>query len=241
MRRAVSAVLLAAPFASPLSAQAPRADSATLAPITQRLLDAVTAGDSTTWARYLSSRWAVTDEEGRRITRDEFLRALRPLPAGQSGTLRVADWHDVAVETVVVTSYAADESHDLYGQRLTTRYRQTDTWAREGDGWRLLASQVTALPTPIAGRPVPRRVLEAYAGEYALAPGITLTVAVSDSGLVLLRPSGAAERLHALDERIFIRHGARGFWLFERDSADVVSRLVHWRDNNPVAWRRVAR
>jgi hypothetical protein len=39
----------------------------------------------------------------------------------------------------------------------------------------------------------------------------------------------------ALDDRSFIRHRVRGFWVFERDSAGA----VNWRDNNAVVWRRV--
>ncbi|HEY8852124.1 MAG TPA: hypothetical protein VIM36_08085 [Gemmatimonadaceae bacterium] len=56
----------------------------------------------------------------------------------------------------------------------------------------------------------------------------------------MVRASRHAERLYAIDERIFVRHGVRGFWLFERDSAGAVSLLVNWRDNNPVIWRRRA-
>jgi hypothetical protein len=206
--------------------------------VTQQLLDAITDGDSALWARHLSPRWTMTDEEGHRISRTDFLRDLHPLPIGQSGKLRLADWHLVGTPTVTVMSYAADEQHVYYGQHLVTRFRMTDTWVREANEWRMLASQTTALPTPIQGRPISRRVLEAYAGEFALTPDITLTITVADSGLYLVRASRPAERLYAIDERIFIRHGVRGFWLFEGDSAGAVSRLVNWRDNNPVIWRR---
>jgi len=41
-----------------------------------------------------------------------------------------------------------------------------------------------------------------------------------------------------LDDRLFIRHGVRGFWVFERDPAGAVTRLVNWRDNNAVVWHR---
>jgi hypothetical protein len=54
----------------------------------------------------------------------------------------------------------------------------------------------------------------------------------------MTRQGGSGQRLHALDDELFVRHGVRGFWLFERDSTGKVTRLVNWRDNNPVAWRR---
>jgi hypothetical protein len=221
-----------------LDAQVAASDSAMLVLVTQQLLDAITNGDSAVWARHLSSRWTITDEEGHRIKRAEFLRDLHPLPPGQSGVLRLADWHIAGTPTAMVVSYATDEEHHYYGQTLTTRFRSTDTWVREGKVWRMLGSQITALPTPIQGRALPRHVLDEYAGTYVLTPGITVKLSASDSGLQLIRGLRQPERLYAIDARIFIRHGVRGFWLFERDSAGAISRLVNWRDNNPVAWRR---
>ena len=237
---ALAVALLMPCDARAICAQGLRGDSAKFVAVTQQLLDAITDGDTAVWARHLSARWTITDEEGRRIGRTDFLRDLHPLPSGQSGKLRLADWHIVGTPTVTVVSYAADEEHLYYGQHLVTRFRQTDTWVREGNAWRMLASQITALPTPIEGRAISRRVLDAYAGEFALTPDITLTITTSDSGLYLVRASRPAERLYAIDERIFVRHGVRGFWLFERDRAGAVSSLVNWRDNNAVIWRRKA-
>src|SRR5262249_7267607 len=137
-----------------------------------------------------------------------------------------------------VLSYDVDESHNYYGQELRTRFHTTDTWVKESGAWKLLASQTTALPTPVPGRTVAREVLQQYVGEYRLTPEITLTIAVDDSGLSILRAGRPAQRLYAIDDRIFIRHQVRGFWLFERDAGGLVSRLVNWRDNNPVVWTR---
>ena len=215
-----------------LRAQLASVDSATVTAVTQKLLEAITTGDSAVWARYLSPRWLITDEEGNRMSRAEFLPTLHGLPSGQSGTLRVVDWRSASSAGTLISSYVADEEHHYYGQILKTRFSITDIWVREAGGWRMLASHVTALPTRIAGRAIPRRILEAYAGDYVLAPGISLTIAVSDSGLELIRRANH-DRLYALDERIFIRHGVRGFWVFEGDS------LVNWRDNNAVTWLKL--
>lgn len=226
--------------ASGAAGQVSPADSAALLSITQRLLDAVTRGDPAVWAKYLSRDWFLTDEEGRHVPRSEFLSGLSGLPAGQGGILRVAGWHLVGAPGVAVLSYDIDEWHDYYGQELRTRFHTTDTWVRESGGWKLLASQVTALPALLAGQPVPPAVLAEYAGTYALTADVALQVVASDSGLSLIRGAGPPQRLHAIDQRIFVRHGARGFWLFERDERGAVTRLVNWRDNNPVVWRRVA-
>jgi hypothetical protein len=236
----IAAALLALGGAAPAaSAQVSPSDSAALVATTRRLLDAVTAGDSAVWAPHLAPGWFMTDEEGRHIPRAEFLRDLHPLPPGQSGRLELAACHLVGTAGTAVLSYAIDEEHDFHGQRLRTRFHATDTWVRRGKGWRMLASQVTALPTAVPGVRVDPRLLEEYAGTYRLAEGIELTVEADTGGLRLVREARPPERLHALDGRIFIRHGVRGFWVFERDGGGAVVRLVNWRDNNPVAWQRL--
>ncbi len=239
-RGLLTAALLFAGAARIAAAQVTPTDSAGLIATTQQLMDAITDGDSTVWASHLSARWFITDEEGRHLARSEFLRDLRGLPTGQSGKLKIANWHLVSGPGVAVLSYDINEWHNYYGQELRTRFHATDTWIREEGAWKMLASQVTALPTPIAGRPVARHLLDAYVGIYTLTPEIVLRIVASDSGLFLVRDARPAERLHAIDDRIFIRHGVRGFWLFERDERGAVSRLVNWRDNNPVIWRRRA-
>jgi hypothetical protein len=230
--------LLLALGSRPAVAQLPARDSAYLVTTTQALLDAITAGDSAVWAHHLAPTWVLADEEGQIITRNTFLAGLHPLPAGQEGKLTLSRRHVTGGPAVAVISYDADEEHHYYGHLLLTRFHATDTWVRSGERWLQLASQVTALPRPIAGVPVSARLATEYAGTYTLRPGLSLTVAITDSGLVLARPGRPAQRLHALDDRLFIRHGVRGFWVFERDSSGVVTELVNWRDNNPVVWRR---
>lgn len=231
-------VFLLASIAAPVAAQVPPADSAWLVATTQSLLDAVTSGDTAIWAPHLAPNWFQATEEGEIVDRAEFLAGLRGLPPGQKGKLTLTRRRLTGNSAVAVLSYDADEWHDFYGQELRTVFHITDTWIRSGVRWRQLASQATALPRPIAGVPVPLPLAREYAGRYVLTPEIRLTIAATDSGLVMTRQGGSSQRLHALDDRLFVRHGVRGFWLFERDSTGRVTGLVNWRDNNPVAWRR---
>ena len=90
----------------------------------------------------------------------------------------------------------------------------------------------------IEGRSIDPRTLRDYVGTYVLTPDISLAILADSAGLRLVRGKAPAERLYALDDRIFIRHGVRGFWVFERGSASAVTRLVTSRDNNAVVWRR---
>jgi hypothetical protein len=61
--------LMLAVGARPAAAQLAARDSAYLVTTTQALLDAITAGDSTVWARHLAPAWVLADEEGQLITR----------------------------------------------------------------------------------------------------------------------------------------------------------------------------
>ena len=240
----VAALVCLAVGASNVHAQISGTDSSAIVATTRRLLDAITNGDSSVWAPHLAPPWFITDEEGRHLARAEFLRELRPLPTGQQGKLELTSWHLVSVGTTAVMSYLISEEHDYYGIPLRTRFHSTDTWARIGSGWKILASQVVALPTPVPGRAVDRRLLGEYAGTYRLAAdsarsgGLELTIDLGNDGLTVRRGNRPPERLYALDERIFIRHGVRGFWVFERDSSGAVTEVVNWRDNNPLVWRR---
>ena len=215
------------------------ADSAQLIRTTQALADAIATGDTAVWAGQLASNWILSDEEGNWSSRQEFLAGLHSLPEGQSGRLVLARWRIIAGPNLAVLTYDLDEEHHFYTQLLLTRFHSTDTWIRSGGRWVQVASQVTALPRALEGAAVPAALAREYAGTYRLTPELALVVAVGDSGLSIGRAGQPGARLYALDDRLFVRHGVRGFWVFERDSSGAVKRLVNWRDNNAVTWDRV--
>ena len=143
----LAAALARAALVRPAPAQLAPPDTAALLGTTRQLMDAITHGDSAVWARQLSPRWFITDEEGRHVTRAELLGEPRGLPAGQRAKLEVKNPRFASAPGVVVLSYDIDEWHDHHGQELRTRFHATDTWVRERGTWRMLASQITALPT----------------------------------------------------------------------------------------------
>lgn len=223
---------------TPLQAQVAPADSAFFVHVTQQMLDAITSGDTTVWARELAPDWIEADEEGRYISRADLLGGLHPLPPGQHGTLTLDRWRLMGGGDMVVMTYDADEVHDYYGQRLVTVFHSTDTWVRRGGKWWQIATQQTALPRPVAGESILREEAAADTGTYRLTPTIRMQVVADDSGLTVGRVGTPGQRLYQLTAGIFVRHGARGFWVFERDTLSHAVRLVNWRDNNRVAFER---
>ncbi len=231
-------ILLFGARAAGVGAQVSAADSAHIVTTTHALINAITPGDTVPWSRVLAPNWFLTDEAGTHVGRSEFLAGMQPLPAGQSGTLTMANWRLTGAGPVVVITYDVDEAHDYYGQRLQTRFHLTDTWVRRGGRWWQIAAQALALPRIVTWIPVADSLARLYAGSYRLTPEIGLTVVSDDSGLALVRTGRPAQRLRALDAAIFVRDSVRGFWVFERDSTGAVTRLVNWRDNNSVVWAR---
>jgi len=231
--------LVAGAFAAtPLSAQLSAKDTAEFLSTTQALLDAITTGDTSVWAPHLAPGWFETDEEGNQLSRSQFLAQMHPLPPGQSGTLKLGDWHLVGQGGWAVFTYDINETHHFYDQTLITRFHSTDTYARVDGRWWQVATQQTALPTPVEGVKLPPSRLAELAGTYALTPSISLAISVRDSGLSMASGTRPAQRLYALNDRLFVVHGRRGVWVFERDAQGKVVALVYWRDNNGVRWRR---
>src|SRR5438093_8160538 len=88
--RAIGAALvgaLALSIAAP--GQAAETVTAILRRQTQELFDAVTAGDSTVWDRYLGPDVVYTDEAGEVSTKAEVVASIRPLPKEVWGKLEL--------------------------------------------------------------------------------------------------------------------------------------------------------
>jgi len=225
-------------LSSQSSAQLTARDTAEMVATTRALLDAITPGDSAAWAVHLAPAWFETDEEGHHLSRTEFLAGMHPLPAGQSGQLLLGEWHLTGTADVAVMSYDIEETHHYYSQDLRTRFHSTDTYVRVSGRWWQIATQQTALPTPVDGIRIPAERLAPLAGTYALTSSIMLSIAVTDSGLQLLNAGRPPQRLYALSDQLFVLHGRRGVWVFEHGPDGVVTGLVYWRDNNGVHWKR---
>jgi hypothetical protein len=75
----------------------------------QALMDSVAPGDKTVWERVMDPGCVVTSEEGQVLTKEQFLKELRPLPPGLTGGIRVRDLTVQDFSTFAVVKYVADE------------------------------------------------------------------------------------------------------------------------------------
>ena len=207
--------------------------------ISQRLLDAVGAGDTAVWTRYLDDQGIFVDEEGIMRNKPGLIAELRPLPPGISGRICVTAPRATVLETVAVLTYDAMETASVYGQELRTHYHTTDTYVRRGPEWRLLGSHTAVLPSEHTAAAVRPESLDDFIGVYILAPGREYRVTRDGNRLFGSRAADHREELLPLGGDRFFRTGARrGERIFRRDASGNVDAMLDRRDNNDLVWKR---
>lgn len=208
---------------------------------TQELLDAVATGDKALWQKYLADGSLYTDEEGNVLTKDELINGLHPLPKGYVGSIKIGKTESLVQENVVVLTHFDHEILELYGQKILTNFQTTSIWAKQSDGdWKLVSTQVIAIPNERKPVKVDLKKLDSYLGEYELAPQIIYTITREGDKLFGQRTGRAKEELLPLCNDIFYKKGVwRGEKVFERDAKGKVVKMLDRRENNDLVWKKV--
>jgi hypothetical protein len=208
---------------------------------TQELLDAIAPGNKAVWQRYLAEGSIYADEEGRVLTKDELIKELNPLPKGYVGSIKIGDTKVLLENGVVVLSHRDREDLELYGQKIVTYYQMTNTWAKQRNGqWQLVSTQVMAVPNERKPAVVDPTSLDAYVGQYELAPQVKYVVTREGEKLFGQRTGRAKEELLPLCVDMFYRKGVwRGEKVFERDTGGKVVKMLDRRENNDLVWLKV--
>jgi ketosteroid isomerase-like protein len=199
----------------------------------QELMDAVGAGDKAPFTKYYADDALIFDEKGRAMTKAQLVGDITPLPKGYSGSIKVVHPQSRIIGNTAVLSYDADEVETIWGQRLTARYHQTDTWMFRDGRWQIVASQTLRYyEDPAPGTADTRRYPD-YAGTYELAPDVTMTVSVEGNKLYAQRASRPRAELVPEAEGIFFRIGVEGRVLFRQGV------LIDRRNNEDVVWKKI--
>src|SRR5882757_3276605 len=101
----------------------------------QALLDAIAPGDHAVWERFLAKDAVYVDENGAVLGRDQFLAAVKPLPAGSSGHISIVDYRASVHGNVALVVHKDDERENYHGIPLRADYLMTETWLKEGADW----------------------------------------------------------------------------------------------------------
>jgi hypothetical protein len=205
---------------------------------TQELMDAVAGGDQVPWKKYFAEDCMYFDEKGTSMDKAALVKSVEGLPAGYSGSIRMARPQSRILEDVAILSYDMEETETVFGQELTARYHATDTWVRRNGEWLIVAGQVLRYyEDPAPGKVDARRYKE-YVGTYELAPGNEITVSMDGEKMFAQRGNGAKKELIPEAGDIFFSKGVEGRSVFRRDINGKVNAVLQRRNNEDVVWTK---
>src|SRR5216684_9261106 len=161
---------------------------------TQEIYDAIVPGNQAPWKKYFADDCIFSDEKGRTLDKTKLIADITPMPAGYSGTIKIANVQSRIIGDTAILSYDANETETIFGQNLSARYHITDTWLHRNGDWQIIASQAHRYyEDPAIGKADDKKFPD-YIGKYELAPGQTRTVAVENEKLFIER-NGKKEEL----------------------------------------------
>jgi hypothetical protein len=204
----------------------------------QELFDSLVTGNKEPWQKYYADDAIFFDEKGRNLDKVALVADISPLPNGYSGKITIGKASSRIIGDTAVVSYDVDETETIFGQNLSARYHETDTWLRRNSVWQIIATQVFRYyEDPATGKADPKK-LATFAGTYELAPEQMRTV-TTENGKLYVERKGKKEELLPETPDIFFRKGVEGRILFRTDDKGKVDALIDRRNNEDVIWRRV--
>jgi hypothetical protein len=199
----------------------------------QALMDALAPGNKAPWQDVMDEGCLVTDEEGRVVNKEQFLSELRALPTGLSCHIAVRDLTVQEFATFAVGRFVADEWESVFGQRLTTKDRFTDTFRRAGSAWKMVAWQAAVVTADPSAQP-------ALAGRYKLLPnGWKFYVAYREGKLYGGRDPAKLKPLIPLTPDAFVLQGSLGEWMFVTNQQGKPTHILNLRKFEPLVWSRI--
>jgi hypothetical protein len=233
------ALFAAAP--KPLGTAATERETIEIVKRAQTLFDGLAPGDVALWREALTEDAVLIDEFGRRQTKAEALRDMRPLPAGFSGSIEVRHPNVHFYQGTAVLDCEMFEQEKVFEQQLTVRYLATLVFVHQGRDWRLAAMETVTLPTPPPRLEVGDLPVSDYPATYAYGPGRSFIVELEGRELKFrTRSGGRATPLEPLAKDVFMDAGEeRNLILFRRDERGRVTSLVERRKFNDLHMRRI--
>jgi hypothetical protein len=206
---------------------------------TQELFDAVAAGNQEPFKKYYADDVLFSDEKGRNMDKTALIKDVQPLPTGYSGTIKIVRPQSRIVGDTAILSYDLDETETVFGQNLTARYHEIDTWMRRAGKWQIIATQVHRYyEDPAPGKADTSKFVD-YVGTYRLSPERVLTISAESSHLYEQRKGRAREELIPEASDIFFRKDVEGRTLFGHGDDGKVVSLIDRRNNEDIVWKKV--
>ncbi len=206
---------------------------------TQELFDAIVPGNQEPFKKYFAEDAMFFDEKGRNMDKVALVKDIQPMPKGYSGTIKLVRPKSHIEGNVALLSYDLDETETIFGQNMTARYHETDTWMRRDGKWQIVAGQVLRYyEDPAAGKADANK-FPSYVGTYRLGPERTMTIFTEDGHLYETRNGRPREELIPEASDIFFRKGVEGRILFGHGDDGKVISLIDRRNNEDVVWTKM--
>lgn len=205
---------------------------------TQELFDAIVPGNQEPFKKYFADDAMFFDEKGRDMDKPALVKDVQPLPKGYSGTIKLVRPKSLIEGNVAILSYDLDETETIFGQNMTARYHETDTWMRRGGKWQIVAGQVLRYyEDPAVGKADISKFKD-YVGTYRLGPERTMAITTEAGHLYATRSGRPREELIPEASDIFFRKGVEGRTLFGHGDDGKVTTLIDRRNNEDVVWTK---
>ncbi|HEX7251722.1 MAG TPA: nuclear transport factor 2 family protein [Thermoanaerobaculia bacterium] len=231
--------VLALAFASGSQSAPSESASDLLRRRTQELLDAIGAGATDVWDKYLDENARIIDETGAVMTKKELLEQMKPLPKGVSGNIQAIQLEVVLHGDAAVVTYVDDEHENYHGHELHCQYRTTDTWRKTAGDWRVIASQVLALRTDPPSMELAGSLRDEYVGRYSLTPEITYEIRRKNDALEGQQIGRKQEELRAEAPDVLFSPGKPRYRkIFQRDSNGRITGFAERREAWDLVWKR---
>lgn len=174
---------------------------------TQELFDAVAVGNKVPFEKYYAEDVLFSDEKGRNMDKTALLKDVAPLPPGISGTIKIVKPQSRIVGDTAILSYDLDETETVFGQKLTARYHEIDTWMRRAGKWQIIATQVHRYYEDPAPGKADVSKFPSYVGTYQLSPERSLTITAQNGHLFEQRKGRERQELLPEASDIFFLKG----------------------------------
>jgi len=232
--RIFTAIVAAAIFSTPAFAD----DRALLTQYEQQMADAIAAGKTPVWDKYLDASVIYAEEDDSYKGKAEMLKEIQPLPKGLGGEIRIVLLSYAEDGDTAVALFRQVETEHYYGQTIHANYLTNTVWKKRADGWKQIEGQVLAEKTDPPAIALPAAQLQKFAGSYRLKdsdPVTTLTVA--DGKLMGARGGKSPSQWNAETRDVFfIKGDPRIRKIFQYDANGNVTGFIERRESWDIVW-----
>jgi hypothetical protein len=206
----------------------------------QEFSDAGKNGDAAAMDRLLDPGVVFTNENNETSTKKDLVASAKPR-TGVTSTLQVTDWHMQQFGDVAVGRFVDVLTQDFHGQTIHAEFFSTETWKKEQDGWKMIASQTTQVPHDPPGVTLPTKLLDEYVGTYSAGPDFSFVFTRKGGDLFAAASGGGKPILQKVElaDVLFSPGTPRTRKIFQRDASSKITGFLYRRDGSDIVFKRV--